>query len=168
MRRGRPLRPLPDWLIVDDADRERVAQHNWAIDSGGYTKGPKSMRLHRFLLDVPSGMEVDHINGNKLDNRRKNLRIVTRRTNAQNQAPTRRNQTGVRGVWFVPDSPRRRARYKAQARNAEGRVVSVGTFKTLDEAAEAMQRFRERHHVGYAGRDRYSACERNKNPLAAA
>jgi hypothetical protein len=158
---------LPEWLIIDDADRERVARHNWFLDASGYPRGPKDKRLHRFLLDVPAGMEVDHIDGNKLNNRRENLRVVDHRTNAQNQAPSRRNQTGVRGVWFVPDSPRRRARYKAQARNAEGRVVCVGTFKTLEEAAEAMKHFRERHHAGYVGRDRYSACERNKNGAAA-
>lgn len=162
-RYGRPLRPLPDWLIIDPEDYEKVSKHNWFIDGAGYARGAKNLRIHQFILDIPKGMEADHINGNRLDNRRANLRIVTRRVNAQNCAPSTKNRTGVRGVWFVPDSRRRRARYKAQSRDGNGKLICVGTFKTLEEAAVAMREFRTKHHIGYVGRDRMGSCPSNKN-----
>lgn len=76
--------------LVSLPDLPRLIEfgHRWSVDSKGYgrTYGRVNYKtwaqaLHRFLLDPPADMEIDHINGNRLDNRRENLRIVTRQEN---------------------------------------------------------------------------------------
>lgn len=84
--------------IVDDEDFDFLNQHKWYARNNGkgtfyavrrYRCKPnykeiKTVRMHRLIMNVRNGMEVDHINGNTLDNRRCNLRIVNRRENCQN------------------------------------------------------------------------------------
>ena len=66
--------------------------------------------LHRIIWEsfngqVPFGMDIDHINGNRLDNRLANLRVATRTENALNrQCANRNSKTGVRGVYFHKSS----------------------------------------------------------------
>ena len=76
------------YTVVDDEDYEWLNQWNWSAVStwrknGGYAmrrdnKLGKSILMHRLILGVPEGVEVDHVNGNGLDNRRSNLRIASR------------------------------------------------------------------------------------------
>lgn len=80
--------------VVDEADYGLLSQYNWFFNKIGYAvknepreKGKKNCRktyMHRFILSVLSGNEVDHINGNTLDNRRCNLRLATKSQNAMN------------------------------------------------------------------------------------
>lgn len=60
----------------------------------------KTVRLHRFILNCPDNMVVDHINHNGLDNRKCNLRIVTIRENTLNRQLSKNNKSGVIGVCF--------------------------------------------------------------------
>src|SRR4051794_8623449 len=88
--------------IVDDEDADKVNQYDWYLSGAGYPHawmGGKKVMLHRFLLDVPSGFEVDHINRDKLDNRRNNLRIVTHQQNNMNK-PGRSLTSKYKGVGF--------------------------------------------------------------------
>lgn len=82
------------FALIDDEDAERVAKFDWRMTSGGRTNyaktesqrlGAKWRWLHRYIVDAPPDAIVDHINGNGLDNRRENLRIVTSAQNSQNQ-----------------------------------------------------------------------------------
>lgn len=90
----------------------------------------------------PTG-EIDHVNGNKLDNRFANLRDVTTAVNAQNQGSVRSSNrsSGVLGVF------RKRDKWRAQIR-AGGRAVHIGVFDTIDEAALAYQAAKRRLHSG--------------------
>lgn len=99
--------------LVDDEDYEVLAALSWTPahrGSGVYAvhykrrKGePRTCTLmHRLILDAPPGLQVDHANGNTLDNRRSNIRLATR---SQNQANSRRTRGASRfkGVnWFSP------------------------------------------------------------------
>lgn len=82
--------------LIDKADFQLVKQWKWSYLAGGYAMrksryGPRKLGkyyciyLHRFLLNAPKGIDVDHINGNKLDNRRSNLRLASRSQNFANQ-----------------------------------------------------------------------------------
>jgi len=84
--------------LIDDSDFERVSQYKWSsykfrktsatpyVVRYSYKNGKQStVYLHRFLMDAPKGMQVDHKNGDGLDNRRSNLRICTNEENQQNQ-----------------------------------------------------------------------------------
>src|SRR5947209_9538506 len=78
--------------IIDDEDYERVIRHQWHFTKQGYAAGwvaasgrREKVLLHRFILAAPENINVDHVNGNKLDCRRSNLRLATRTENARNQ-----------------------------------------------------------------------------------
>jgi hypothetical protein len=135
--------------LVDD-DVFAWARHSkW---SGGYGLGSAYAKrsvwvagrltneyLHRLILPPPKGIEVDHINGDPLDNRRSNLRHVTRSQNEQNKRRARVDSTvGVRGVMTT-----RQGTYRARAQ-VNGVRYSVGPFLSLVEAAEAASALRKR------------------------
>jgi hypothetical protein len=90
--------------LIDADDLPLLIAHgqSWSPSPRGYVygrSGKSSFTLHRFLLNPPADMDVDHRNGNRLDNRRCNLRVVTRQTNARNlHRAHKTNRLGVRGV----------------------------------------------------------------------
>lgn len=74
-------------VIVDDADYEKYNHLRWYLSDTGYamhTTNDGRIRLHRLIMNCPEGMVIDHLNGNKLDCRKSNLRICTQKENAQN------------------------------------------------------------------------------------
>ncbi len=92
--------------------------------------------LHGYLMQAPKGTHVDHVNGDKLDNRRANLRIVTPSRNQVNRKNLNRNNTsGMRGISYQPRlSPSKpwRAQITVNRQNHH-----LGLFATKDEAAAA-------------------------------
>ncbi len=108
--------PLSQGLfaLVDDEDYEWLNQWKWTADvsrkSGlkyairvsGQGKGLIRQRLsmHRVLMDAHAGTEVDHVNGDTLDNRRANLRLVTRAENLRNRKTFKNSKSGFKGVVF--------------------------------------------------------------------
>ncbi len=93
------------------------------------------MRLHKWVCgQQPPGVTIDHINGDRLDNRRANLRIANQHINLVNTHRLNRNNTsGVRGVWF--------ARGQLNPWIAEIKVyrhkISLGRYSTKAEAMTA-------------------------------
>lgn len=78
--------------IIEERDYEKVAQYRWFQSSHGYAhrqgwEGKKHWQifLHRVINDTPDRLFTDHINGNKLDNRRSNLRTVNKAQNSTNR-----------------------------------------------------------------------------------
>jgi hypothetical protein len=98
--------------LVDDEDYAWLTEwkwcahwdgHNWyAIRSRGDpgTRKTISFKMHREILNVPKGMQTDHINGQGLDNRRSNLRICTQAQNVHNRGKLRNNVSGFKGVCW--------------------------------------------------------------------
>lgn len=75
------------FTLIDKKDLEKVTKYKWRL-AGSYVKGGEDNNtwLHRFIMDCVDGdMDVDHINHNTYDNRRSNLRIVTRKENCSNR-----------------------------------------------------------------------------------
>lgn len=107
--------------------------------------------LHRWLLDVPDGMEVDHIDHNGLNNKRSNLRICSRAENSQNRKGAYSNSTsGFRGVHWHKATGKWRARvivdgtehvlgYFDDPREA-ARVVSAGRAELMPYSSDATRR----------------------------
>lgn len=85
--------------------------------------------------------EIDHINGQRSDNRIENLRVATRYQNARNTKHHRSNKTGARGVIFI----RATGLYRASI-GVDGRVIQIGHFKTLDAASSAYREAQALHH----------------------
>ena len=86
------------------------------------------------MVNHQNGLVVDHINRNPLDNRKSNLRIVTRSVNSINTKLHKSNTTGVRNVHIDKNTGRYRARIK---RN--GKMIHIGMYKTLEEARKAVE-----------------------------
>lgn len=104
----------------------------------------RSVLLHRFLMGMHGGnvrYVVDHINGDKLDNRRVNLRIVTVAQNLWNvNYCSKTNKTGCRGV-----SKTKGDKFKAVI-TANSKRIYLGTFNTLEDAEMAYKNAKETYH----------------------
>jgi hypothetical protein len=119
-----------EFALIDIEDAERVLAFNWSKHSGGYAYKDRSLLLHRFILDLDdtsTHLLVDHINRNKLDNRKGNLRLATKSQNAMNSKVRVDNATGFRGVSFRNDTgkwvyqigSRAKARWRGECSTAE-------------------------------------------------
>jgi len=87
--------------LVDDKDYDRLNKFRWSITNNGYAIRRSKygyFLMHREIIEIPNGYEADHINGNKLDNRKQNLRIATRSQNNANQRINSYNTSGYKGV----------------------------------------------------------------------
>lgn len=95
------------FTLVDDADFTWLSHWRWLYVGRGYAgrfrktpAGNRLVYLHRLLLDAGPDQVVDHINGDRLDNRRANLRLVTPSENQQNRALPAHNTSGYKGVCW--------------------------------------------------------------------
>jgi hypothetical protein len=124
--------------IVDAADYEWLSQYRWFAKGGpdkyyaGRTEKGRSIMMHREIMKPPPGMVVDHINGNSLDNRRRNMRNCTPQQNTHNRRFTG-NASGFAGVY--PQGKRWRA-----VLHENGQVVYCALFDDKVEAAKARDR----------------------------
>ncbi len=127
--------------LVSDQDYEELLQWRWGFHGkyahrvewikGGKGK-MKHFYMHRQIMNTPTGFDTDHINGDKLDNRRENLRISSRSQNNANMSKLSNNTSGFRGVSWD-----RRAK-KWQARlNKDSQLVYCARFDTKEAAARA-------------------------------
>lgn len=89
--------------LVDDRDIRFVNNFKWNTGSRGYVTScinGKVVLLHRFIMNAPKGMEVDHINGNPLDNRRINLRLCNSNQNKWNRTKSINKSSKFKGVYW--------------------------------------------------------------------
>lgn len=89
--------------------------------------------MHRVITQAPAGIEVDHINRNRLDNRRSNLRLTDRKGNARNRSRNRKSTSGLKGVRRFG---RNDCRWVAEI-GYEGHTHHLGIYPTAEEAAVA-------------------------------
>lgn len=130
--------------IVDDADFEYFNQVKWSAvkaRDNWYAIRGNGTSMHREIMNAPSGMMIDHINGNGLDNRRENLRLCTNAENLRNRGKTKSNTSGYKGVtWHKGDG-----KYRAQM-TYKGKVFHIGCFDNPVAAARAYdEKARELH-----------------------
>jgi hypothetical protein len=140
-------------IIVDDGDFEELRQFKWYITAWGYAvhrvgwaNGRSAYEaMHRRIMGATpgDGRIIDHKNGNRLDNRRINLRAVTHTENMQNRGRSRVQMTSsLRGVDYLAE------RGVWRARHTYNGVVWVAEFATEAEADRAV-RERRRAVLGY-------------------
>lgn len=132
---------------VDAIDAELIASRKWRVDSRGYVVGSFDNRrrlLHRLLLNAPAGIEVDHIDRDKLNNRRSNLRLCTRHENARNVGNTR-GRSRFKGVSWHARSERWRAHICADCV-----VRFLGSYRDETDAARAYDLAAVRLHGAFA------------------
>lgn len=92
------------YALVDDEDFEYLSRFKWYFGGRRYAvrtiNHSQKQYMHRLIMNAPKGMEIDHINGNELDNRKDNLRIVTIRQNQLNAKNHKDSISGYKGVYL--------------------------------------------------------------------
>lgn len=124
--------------IVDDEDFNRFGHFKWHYLSVGYAarRQLNSSRtyvyLHRLIMKPEKGQEIDHINGNTLDNRKSNLRIADRSKNMSNTRIRKTNTSGYKGVSL----DKSRNMWAAEI-TVNYKKLHLGRFNEIKEAAKA-------------------------------
>lgn len=127
--------------IIDAPDRWRVAAFRWHVNDKGYATC-RAVLMHRLVMELVrgDGREVDHVNRNRLDNRRANLRVVSRSDQMQNLSSHRGASSRFRGVYWDAE----RQRWRAQAFLGR-RAYRLGRFVDEVDAARAVDAWRLAH-----------------------
>lgn len=132
-----PLYRDKGYAKVDPECMQKLAPYSWHLTCKGYAATSKvsggTLFMHRLLLDAPPDKQVDHINGDKLDNRLCNLRLATNSENCRTKRKA--NPTGYRGISF------KKAINKWQASiMIDGKRKYLGVYETPEQAAEAYKK----------------------------
>jgi hypothetical protein len=133
--------------MVDRSDKYLLEKHGWSIGKRGYVVasiGGKVVSLHRLIMGYPS-IEVDHINQNKLDNRRANLRLATRSQNEANKPLRKDNTSGYRGVTW--DAQHSKWRVQIQW---DKKMYRLGRYVDIDEAVRVRDKVAKKLHGEFA------------------
>lgn len=120
------------FAIVDREDLARVSSHSWQFHSMGYATSGGSILLHRLIMGAKKGQMVDHINRDKLDNRKANLRFCSHRQNSQNRK--------AKGYCIE----KRTGKFYSQIK-VDDRRIHLGTFETKEQAISAYRRAAKAH-----------------------
>lgn len=140
-----------EFAIIDEQDLELVTQYKWQCTIHGYASSAipgqkkKKQYMHRLIMDADDGEFVDHINHNKLDNRRENLRICSRAENVRNsRSPEGKSQ--YKGVSFKPG---RKKPWRSRI-YVNGEQIILGDYLTEVEAAYAYDLAAKEHFGEFA------------------
>jgi hypothetical protein len=137
------------FAIVDDEDYHWLVRFRWCVGRTGAkhqharraartSDGKfKDILMHRLIMGDPDGLQVDHINGDTLDNRRANLRLATPRQNMANQKVKINNTTGFKGVSKAKATAHTKKPYSAFINAGLRKHKNLGSFATAEEAARA-------------------------------
>lgn len=145
---------LKQEILLDKKDQHLLKEYTWHQDSTGYlrtrVKGRSSkVRIQHMVLPVREGFEVDHINRNKYDNRRSNLRYTTRSQNMMNGPKRKDNTSNFRGVnWSTTDG--KYGKWRARI-CYQGKDISLGSFDDIEEAARAYKTAALKYFQEYMG-----------------
>jgi hypothetical protein len=133
--------------IVDDTDYDDLMQYKWQFDRYAYRtikvgNKKRSLRMHRYLIkDVPDGMVIDHINRDKLDNRRCNLRITTQSVNCFNSAvPCNKKSDAPKGIYYDNE----RKKWVAMS-TVNYHKKNIGRFNSKEDAILAYNEYVKEH-----------------------
>lgn len=126
---------------IDDEDFERVSRIRWhygckryAVHHALTNKKQHFIYMHKFVLGVENAIEVDHINGDSLDNQKSNLRTCTHQQNMANKRMQKNNKSGIKGVAW----DKNRNKWKATI-SFNDKTINLGRYNDKLEAAKVYQ-----------------------------
>lgn len=140
------------YAIVDDEDYEELSKYRWRFDKNGYASrtvylggGKKNQKqigvyMHKLINKTPDGFHTDHINRNKLDNRKCNLRTTTCSQNLMNTKIPVNNTSGYKGVSWYKNA------WHAEIK-ANSHRYYLGRFKNKQDAIDARLKAEKIYHV---------------------
>lgn len=146
-------------ILVDDEDYNFLNQFRWYLRRSnkrnnqlGYAQTPitinrkqTSIIMHKILIDIPNGMVIDHINHNTFDNRKSNLRIVTKSQNQMNKLPQKGKISKFKGVNWDKNLKKWKSRCSLNRKQ-----YYLGLFEDEIDAARAYNIKAKELHGEYA------------------
>ena len=142
-------------FLFDLDDYDKIKDFCWHIDKHGYvvtnrTNNYHHIKLHRLIMDASRNMHVDHRRGNKLDNRKSELRICTASENNRNKGTNKNNISGYKGVYW----DNKHQEWRAQI-TVNYKTIALGRFTDKNDAIVARLKAEEK----YFGEYRYGTDE---------
>lgn len=137
--------------LVDDEDFSYLNQFNWTVTKYGVvtTRGINGshIQIHRLIMKAPIHLEVDHIDGNRLNNQKSNLRLCNSSQNKCNRGARKDSKSGYKGVsWH-----KQRNKWTVRIMNLETKKYeSHGLFNDVKEAAKVYNKVARNYHQGFA------------------
>ena len=141
------------YCLVDNEDFERLSKYSWYLNHKGYAQRSRKyvggvpdslpILMHNMVLEKEEGLTTDHINGDKLDNQKQNLRHITNKDNIRRRGGNKR-YTGV-----YTRKLKSSVRYQSYIR-VDGKLIFIGYFDTQEEAARAYNKKAKEYHGEYA------------------
>ena len=129
-------------FIIDEEDYNKFVKDNsFCLSKYGYVRSGKHKYLHRLIMNAPDDKQVDHINGDKLDNQKSNLRICTHQENSMNVGKQKNNTSGFKGVTFDKHAQK----FQAQI-VIDGKKKYLGLFEKAEDAFKAYCQAGKKHH----------------------
>ena len=140
------------FALVDDEDFDFLNQWKWHLSDGGYAQRNnltrigvgkyknRMLKMHRVVNETPDKLFTDHINRNKLDNRKCNLRNATKSLNGINRGKPSNNVSGFKGVHVDGMS------WRAEIA-INGKRIKLGRFKKLEDAVSARLKAEKKYHA---------------------
>lgn len=125
-------------VLLDIEDISKVNNTVWSFSTGGYVRTKYKDTgictcIHRVILEVTdSNVVVDHINMNRLDNRKSNLRLANKSQNSMNRETPKNNTYGFRGVSY----DKRRDKFRAYIK-VDQKQISLGYYTSFEDAKTA-------------------------------
>lgn len=132
------------YALVDKSDAS-ISDYKWTLSKRGYPVKGGGVTLHHTIVGKPEkGLVVDHINRNRLDCRKSNLRFVTRHQNAQNIGKQKNNTSGYRGVWKTQNNT-----WAADIK-VNYKKICLGRYLEIEDAARAYNKAAKQYFGEFA------------------
>lgn len=132
--------------LFDKEDKGLLQEARWFLDTQGYPLGKVNgvnARYHRHLLNHPKEI-VDHINRNRLDNRKINLRLCTIGENVRNASMNKNNTSGYTGVYSTPNG-----KWRAEI-TYNWRTIRLGHYENIEDAVDARKKAEKKYFGEFA------------------
>lgn len=144
------------YALVDQQDYYRLNYYNWTTKGSGErcyavrlecdSKRMRFVSMHREIMGRPKGLQVDHRNRKRLDNRRENLRTATNSQNQYNKNKTKSKTSSIyKGVTYIKRTGKWRAQIMVNRKN-----IALGEYDEEIEAAKAYDEGAKLYHKDFA------------------
>lgn len=137
-------------FYFDLEDYEKIKDYCWSETTKGYvTCASEKILLHRLIMEFPEGYDIDHINHNKKDNRKNNLRICSHQNNARNSMISKNNTSGITGVYWSKISNKWYAYIMVDRKN-----IHLGVFSNINDAIKVRKDAEDKYFGEFAYKEK--------------